>query len=312
MREPRVGVLMTGHSHGVDSAGGAQHRRRLTAVLVVTGAVMVVEVVAALVSGSLALAADAGHMFTDVAAIGIALTAMTIAERRTTSRSTFGLYRLEIFAAAVNAVILLAVAAFVVWTAVRRLDDPPEVGSGLMIAVAVLGLAANAGSLWWLREGQRESLNVRGAYLEVLGDLLGSAAVIVAGVVIATTGEQVADPVASLVVALLIVPRTWALLREAVTILLEATPSGTDLDHVRRHIVGVEGVLDVHDLHIWTISSGRPVMSAHVVVEDAWLGHSGEVLDMLQHCLAAHFDVDHCTFQVEPPGHAAHEAPTHP
>ena len=146
----------------------------------------------------------------------------------------------------------------------------------------------------------------------MLGDLLGSIAVIIAGVVIATTGNDLADPVASLVVAILIVPRTWALLREAVVVLLEATPSGTDLDHVRRHIVEVEGVVDVHDLHIWTISSGRPVMSAHVVVEDGWLSRSGEVLDTLQSCLAAHFDVDHCTFQVEPVGHAAHEAPTHP
>ena len=160
--------------------------------------------------------------------------------------------------------------------------------------------------------GQQQSLNVRGAYLEVLGDLLGSAAAVVAGVIIATTGELAADPIASLVVAALIIPRTWSLLREAVTILLEVTPTGVDLDHVRRHIVDVVGVVDVHDLHVWTISSGRPVMSAHVVVEDAWLGRSGELLDTLQDCLAAHFDVAHCTFQVEPVGHAAHEAPTHP
>jgi len=251
-------------------------------------------------------------MFTDVAAIGIALTAMTIAERRTTSRSTFGLYRLEIFAAAVNAVILLAVATFIVWSALRRLDDPPEVQSGLMLAVALVGLAANAVSIWWLHDAQQESLNVRGAYLEVLGDLLGSAAVVAAALVITTTGQEIADPIASLLVAALIVPRTWSLLREAVSILLESTPPGTDLEHVRQHIVDVEGVVDVHDLHVWTISSGRPVMSAHVVVDDAWLARSGEVLDGLQGCLAAHFDVEHSTFQVEPRGHAAHEAPTHP
>ncbi len=304
---------MSGHTHTRHASGGGdRHRRRLTAVLVVTGVVMVAEVVGALVSGSLALAADAGHMFTDVAAIGIALSAMTIAQRRTSSRSTFGLYRLEIFAAAVNAVILLGVAGFVIWFALHRLSEPPEVGSGLMITIAALGLFANAWSLWWLHESQRESLNVRGAYLEVLGDLLGSVAVVVAGVAIATTGAQVVDPIASMVVAALIVPRTWVLLREAVTILLEATPSGTDLDHVREHIVSLDGVVGVHDLHVWTISSGRPVMSVHVVVDDSWLGRSGEVLDALQHCLAAHFDVDHCTFQVEPRGHADHEAPTHP
>jgi cobalt-zinc-cadmium efflux system protein len=303
---------MSGHDHGWVGVDGAEHRRRLRAVLVLTGVVMLLEIAGAVVSGSLALAADAGHMFTDVAAIGIALTAMTIAERRTTSRSTFGLYRLEIFAAAVNAVILLAVATFIVWSALRRLDDPPEVQSGLMLAVALVGLAANAVSIWWLHDAQQDSLNVRGAYLEVLGDLLGSAAVVVAALVITTTGQEIAAPIASLLVAALIVPRTWSLLREAVSILLESTPPGTDLEHVRQHIVDVEGVVDVHDLHVWTISSGRPVMSAHVVVDDPWLARSGEVLDGLQECLAAHFDVEHSTFQVEPRGHAAHEAPTHP
>ncbi|MGA9344823.1 MAG: cation diffusion facilitator family transporter [Nocardioidaceae bacterium] len=297
------------HRQGATDSG---HRRRLTAVLGVTGTVLVAEVVGAVISGSLALAADALHMFTDVAAIGIALTAITIAERRTTSRSTFGLYRLEIFAAAVNAVLLLGVAAWIVWSAIRRLGEPPEIQTTVMIAVAALGLAANAISLYWLHGDQQESLNVRGVYLEVLGDLLGSAAVVVAGILIAVTDAPVIDPIASLAVALLIVPRTWSLLREAVTILLEATPAGVDLAHVRRHIVDVPGVLDVHDLHVWTISSGRPVMSAHVVVDDDWLRRSGEVLDALQTCLGAHFDVEHSTFQVEPRGHADHEAPTHP
>ncbi len=303
-----------GHPHHHHRQGGSDsgHRRRLLAVLGVTGTVLVAEVVGAVISGSLALAADALHMFTDVAAIGIALTAITIAERRTTSRSTFGLYRLEIFAAAVNAVLLLGVAAWIVWSALRRLGDPPEIQTSVMIGVAALGLVANAISLYWLHGDQQESLNVRGVYLEVLGDLLGSAAVVVAGILIAITDAPVIDPIASLAVALLIVPRTWSLLREAVTILLEATPAGVDLAHVRRHIVDIPGVLDVHDLHVWTISSGRPVMSAHVVVDDDWLRRSGEVLDALQTCLGAHFDVDHSTFQVEPRGHAAHEAPTHP
>lgn len=273
---------------------------------------LVAEVVGAVVSGSLALAADALHMFTDVAAIGIALTAITIAERRTTARSTFGLYRLEIFAAAVNAVLLLGVASWIIWSAVRRIGDAPEIHTTVMILVAALGLVANGVSLWWLHGDQQESLNVRGVYLEVLGDLLGSAAVVVAGLLIVITGAQVIDPIASVAVAFLIVPRTWGLLREAVTILLEATPAGVDLEHVRRHIVDIQGVLDVHDLHVWTISSGRPVMSAHVVVDDDWLRRSGEVLDSLQTCLGAHFDVDHSTFQVEPRGHADHEAPTHP
>lgn len=306
-----------GHAHAPgrgDEAASVRtdHRSRLRAVLLVTGVILVAEIVGAVLSGSLALAADAGHMFTDVAAIGTALAAMTIADRRTSERSSFGLYRVEIFAATVNAVILLAVAGWVVWSAIRRLGDPPSVGSGLMIAVAGFGLIANSVSLWWLREGRGGSLNVRAVYLEVLGDLIGSAGVVVAGVLIAITDQAVIDPIASLAVALLIVPRTWELLREAVTILLEATPAGMDLDHVRRHVVEIDGVVDMHDLHVWTISSGRPVMSAHVVVDEGWLSRSGEVLDELQSCLGAHFDVEHSTFQVEPRGHADHEAPMHP
>ena len=281
-------------------------------MLAVTSVAMVVELVGAWVSGSLALAADAGHMFTDTAAIAIALVAMTIAHRGERARSTFGLFRLEIFAAVVNAVVLLVLAGWIIWSALTRLSDPPRVESGVMLAVAVLGLGANAFSLWWLHTAQQRSLNVRGAYLEVLGDLIGSVAVILAAGVIVVTGHAIADPVASLLVAVLIVPRTFMLLAEAVNILLEATPRGTDLDHVREHITGVEGVRSVHDLHVWTISSQLPVMSAHVVLDDAWLHRSGEVLDALQVCLSAHFDVDHCTFQLEPPGHAAHEATMHP
>jgi cobalt-zinc-cadmium efflux system protein len=182
-----------------------------------------------------------------------------------------------------------------------------------MLAFAAIGLVANLVSLFVLRSGADKSLNVKGAYLEVFGDLLGSIAVIAAAAVIATTGWQAADPTASVLVALMILPRTWTLLREAVDVLLEATPKDIDLDEIRHHILTTPGVTDAHDLHVWTITSGMPVLSVHVTVEDAVLadGAGGQILDRLGACLQDHFDVEHCTFQLEPAGHAEHEHPTH-
>jgi cobalt-zinc-cadmium efflux system protein len=295
-----------GHAHSAAEA----HRGRLVAVLLLTVGILAVEVAGGLLSGSLALLADAGHMLTDVAGLSLALLAVWFAGRPATAGRTFGYYRVEILAAVVNAVLLFGVAAFVLVEAWRRLWEPPKVASGLMLAVAVVGLAANAVSMWLLRRGQAESLNLRGAYLEVLGDLLGSAAVIVAAVVIALTGFQAADAVASALIGLLILPRTWGLLRDAVDVLLEATPKGLDLDEVRRHILEAHGVVDCHDLHAWTITSGMPVLSVHVVVEDAVAGPA--VLDRLSGCLSDHFDIEHSTFQLEPAGHQDHEGPTHP
>lgn len=204
-------------------------------------------------------------------------------------------------------------AGYVLIEAVQRFINPPEVSTGVMLTVAAVGLVANAGSLLLLRGGQQASLNVRGAYLEVLGDLLGSAAVIVAAIVIRLTGFTQADAIASAAIGLLILPRTWALLREAVGVLLEATPKGVDLMEVRRHIKETPDVLDVHDLHAWTITSGMPVLSAHIVVaQDAPAdGGGGRVLDQLGECLAGHFDVAHCTFQLEAPGHREHELSHH-
>lgn len=300
------------HAHGVSA--GAAHRGRLLVVLGITTVVLVAEVIGAWLSGSLALLADAGHMFTDVAGIGLAVAAVTFAARPATSHRTFGFYRLEIFAAALNAVLLLGVAVFILVEAWQRWWDPPQVASGLMLAFAVVGLVANVVGLLVLRAGATESLNVKGAYLEVLGDLLGSVAVIVAAAVIALTGWERADAVASVAVALMIVPRTWTLLREAVDVLLEATPRGVDLDDVREHILRVPGVVDAHDLHAWTITSGMPVLSVHVVVADEVLasGQGGPILDRLGRCLDHHFDIAHSTFQLEEPGHADHEFPAHP
>jgi len=282
------------HTH-VTAAHAA--RGRLAAVLVIGLAVFVIEVAGALAANSLALLADAGHLLTDVAGVGLALLAIWFAGRPPTPGRTFGYQRLEILAAVANAVLLFGIATIVLIGAIRRIGDPPEIATRLMLAVALVGLAANALSAWLLRDAQRTSLNVRGAYLEVLGDLFASAAVIVAAIVIAVTGWTPADTIASLGIAILILPRTVRLLRDATDVLLEATPRDVDLDHVRRHILDAPGVVDCHDLHAWTITSGMNVLSAHVV-----LGRDANptlVLDELCSCLADDFDIEHSTFQLE-------------
>jgi len=301
-----------GHAHTAGTAAG-HHRRRLLVVLCLTLAVLAAEIVGGLLSGSLALLADAGHMATDAAGIALALGAVTLAQRPARGRRTFGWQRVEILAAVANGLLLLVVAGYVLVEAVRRIGEPPEIGSGLMLVVAAVGLVVNVGSLAVLHRGRDASLNLRGAYLEVLADALGSVAVIVAAVVILTTGWTPADIVASVVIGCLVVPRAWHLLREALDVLLEAAPRGVDLASVRSHILGVDGVLGVHDLHAWTITSGLPVLSAHVVVTDQALaaGHGGRVLDALCECLGEHFDMAHCTFQLEAEAHADHEAPVH-
>jgi cobalt-zinc-cadmium efflux system protein len=296
-------------AHDHHHSAAAAHRGRLAAVFAITVVVLVAELVGAALSGSLALLADAGHVLADGAGIGLALLAIRFAARPASPRRTFGYYRLEILAAVVNAVLLFGVAGFVLVEAWRRLAEPPEVASGLMLAVAAAGLVANAVSMWLLHGGQRDSLNLRGAYLEVWGDLLGSVAVLAAAAVIALTGFRAADPIASALIGVLILPRTWRLLREAVDVLLEAAPEGVDLAEVRRHLLETPGVSDVHDLHAWTITSGLPVLSVHVVLErDA---DAGRVLDGLGACLAGHFDIEHSTFQLEQPEHRGHEGATH-
>lgn len=303
---------MHSHDHGSGTAA-AQHRGRLAVVLAITASVFVAQLVGGIVSGSLSLVADAAHMLTDATGVAIALLATSLALMPPTPQRTFGLQRAEILAALANGVLITVLAGWVLWEAVQRWDDPPEVATGVMIGVACAGALANLVSLLLLRSGARESLNVRGAYLEVLGDLVGSVAVVVAGIVIATTGWDRADVVASFVIGLLILPRAWALLREVVDVLLEATPSHVDLADVRDHMMGVAGVVDVHDLHAWTISSGVVVLSAHVTVDEACIaaGRHGEVLDQLQDCMGGHFAIEHCTFQIEPLGHRDHEHDHH-
>ncbi len=282
---------------------------RLVVVFGLSIAILVIELVGGLASNSLALLADAGHVLTDVVGIGLALLAIWFGSRPASDERTFGYLRLEILAAVANAALLFAVAAFILYEAWRRLSSPPEVASGLMLAVAVVGLLVNGVSLWLLRHAQAHSLNMRGAYLEVMGDLAGSAAVIVAAVVIAVTGQTGADAVASIVIALLILPRTWRLLRDAIDVLLEATPKGMDMGHVRAHILEAPGVADVHDLHAWTITSGVNVVSAHVVLRPEADGAA--VLDFLCECLSDDFDIEHSTFQLETDDRRRLEAVSH-
>jgi cobalt-zinc-cadmium efflux system protein len=299
------------HSHDVTATGA--HRKRLIVVLVITCAVLIAEVIGGLIAGSLALLADAGHMLTDSTGLILALIAASLATRAATARRTFGLQRAEVLAALGNAMLLVGVAVWVLIKAVDRLSAPVEIDTGLMLVVAVVGVLANLAGLLVLRPAQAKSLNMRGAYLEVLGDLIGSLAVVAAAVLILITGWMPFDAIASLLIVVVIIPRAWSLLREVVDVLLEATPHGVDLSEVREHIKQVRGVVDVHDLHAWTITSGVPVLSAHVIVDHACIseGRSGEVLDRLGECLGGHFDVSHCTFQLEPVGHQEHEAAHH-
>ncbi|MER5884828.1 cation diffusion facilitator family transporter [Streptomyces sp. NPDC001941] len=302
-----------GHDHGGPAPTGtaaAAYRGRLRIALGITVSVMVVEIVGGLVSDSLALIADAAHMATDAIGLGMALLAIHFANRPATGNRTFGLARAEILAALANCLLLLGVGGYVLVEAVQRFIEPAATRGGLTIVFALVGMVANMISLSLLMRGQRESLNVRGAYLEVLADTLGSVTVLVAAGVILLTGWQAADPIASLVIGLMIVPRTVKLLRETLDVLLESAPKGVDMAEVRAHILGLDGVEDVHDLHAWTITSGLPVLSAHVVVrQDALEGAGHEkMLHELQGCLGDHFDVEHCTFQLEPGGHAVHEA----
>ena len=303
-----------GHSHGLPSGTATgRHRRKLLIVFLITISVVFVQVAGALVSGSLALLADAGHMLSDAAGVSIALLAAWIATRPPTKRRTYGYQRAEVLAALANAVLLIIIAAVIFTEAIRRIGSAPEVHTGVMLWAAAIGGLANLASLLVLHSGRRESLNVRGAYLEVLGDLLGSAAVIVSAVVIMVTGYEQADTWASILIALMILPRAWSLLKEVIDVLLEATPQGVDTEMIRDHIVRVPGISDAHDIHIWTITSGVPVFSAHVVVEDEHLTSEGmdRLLDRLTGCLSDHFDTEHCTFQLEPASHAVHEGHQH-
>ncbi|MCZ4499731.1 MAG: Cation transporter [Marmoricola sp.] len=309
-----------GHSHdfGHDlghASGRAEDRRRLVLVLAVTSSVVVVEALGAWWSGSLALLADAGHMLTDAAGLLIALSASLIATRPPNPRRTFGYHRVEILAAGMNALALFGVCGYLAYAGTRRLFDPAEVDADQLLIFAGIGLAANVVSVLILTRSKDRSLNMKGAYLEVVSDAFGSVAAIAAGILVLTTGFLRADSIASLVIAALVLPRAWSLLRETVAVLLEAAPAGLEVEEIRRHLCEVDGVVDVHDLHAWTITSGMPAMSAHVTVTDAALATRGvgAILDDLSGCVDDCFEIEHATFQVEPESHRDHEVATeHP
>ena len=291
-----------GHAHGVGARAGARHKGRLLAALLVLATVMVAEVVAAFVANSLALLSDAGHMLTDVAGLGMALAAIHVADRaQTDGGRTFGLYRLEILAALANAVLLFAVAVYVLVEAVRRWGDPPDVLVGPMLAVAVLGLVANVVAFALLRGGSKESLNVEGAYLEVVSDLVGSLGVIAAAVVIGITDWAWVDPTVGVAIGLFILPRAWRLGAQALRVLVQAAPPGFDMAGLEADLRGVAGVVDVHDLHVWTLTSEMEVASVHLMVCDGTDSHA--VLDRAREIMREGHGISHATLQVEPDTH---------
>ncbi|MBU1586638.1 MAG: cation diffusion facilitator family transporter [Actinobacteria bacterium] len=299
------------HDHEHESSG----RGRLAIALGITAAVLVAEVVGSIITGSLALLVDAAHMLTDAGGLAVALTAATLVRRPANSKRTWGMARAEVLGATAQAAILLAVGIFVLVEAVQRLFDPPEIAGTQLVVFGVIGLLGNVASIAVLASSRSKNLNLRAAFLEVFNDALGSLAVIAAAIVIATTGFQLADAIAAILIGALILPRAVLLLRDTTSVLLESTPKGLDLDSVRDHLLELPHVQAVHDLHVSQIATGLPVLTAHVVVDDECFydGHNARMLDDLQHCVSAHFavQIEHSTFQLEPAGHGAHEHPTH-
>jgi len=299
----------------LDPQAGRANRARLLITIGIVSIVLVVEVTGGILSGSLALVADAGHMLSDLTGLLVALVALTMAARPATDTQTFGHRRAEVFGALANGLILLVVVTFVAVEAATRLVEPAvaQVHAPLMLLVAILGAVANTVALLVLRGGAKDSINMRGAYLEVVGDLVGSVAVIVAAIAIVFTGFERADAIASLAIAALILPRAISLLRDVIRVLSQGTPRGTDVALIREHVISKSGVVSVHDVHVWSITPGSNVFSAHVVVEQAVFSENrtDELLDSLSACLSDHFDVAHSTFQLEPEEHADHEVDQH-
>ena len=291
--------------HGHNHTPASRNKRRLAIVFGLTALYLTAEVIGGLLTHSLALLADAGHMLTDVAGLGLALLAINFAERPATPERTYGYYRVEILAALLNAVVLIGISLYVLYEAYERFRNPPDVESGAMFIVAAIGLVINIVGVLVLRGGSSESLNMKGAYFEVMSDMLTSIGVIVAPIVMWTTGWYYADPLISAGIGLFILPRTWVLLREAVGVLLEGTPSEINLVAVREAISNITGVVGVHDLHVWTLTSGVNAMSVHAVLEDG-AAHD-EVLVAVQKCVTSNFKIAHATVQVERKGCAEWE-----
>lgn len=292
---------------GLSASAAGRHKRPLQIAFGLTFTYMIAEVVGGLATGSLALLSDAAHMGTDVVGLGMALAAIYLASRPAPAQRTYGTYRLEVLAALANSVLLFGVAGYVLFEAYQRLREPPEVLGVPMLVVAVLGLVVNLTSFRLLTAGSKESLNVKGAFLEVLSDLLGSVGVIVAAIVVATTGWTYADPLIGAGIGLFIVPRTYKLAAQAVRILIEAAPPGIDVDAVKARLLTVPGVAGVHDLHVWTLTSGMDAASGHVVLAVGADNHA--VLDQVTTVLADEYHVAHSTIQCEPADHIDRESP---
>lgn len=285
-----------GHGHGVGAATRSGMSARLTWVLAITAVFMVAEAVGGVLSGSLALLADAGHMFTDVAALGLSVFAMRLARKPPSTKRTFGYVRLEILAALVNGATLLVIAGLILVEAWERLRSPVSVNGRLMLGVAALGLLVNIVGATLLHSHAHENLNVRGAYLHVLGDLIGSVGAILAGTLILTLGWAPADPIVSVLIALLILWGAWGLMREAADILLESAPAHVDMGAILADLAGVQGLDEVHDVHVWTLTSGFVALSAHGVIDDP--REHTRVLEEVRTRMRAH-GIEHVTFQIE-------------
>ena len=295
--------MSAGHSHATVRAG---HERKLWMALGLTGSFMIAEVIGAFVTGSLALLSDAAHMMTDTLALAISLVAIQVAKRAADRKRTFGYARFEILAAAFNALLLFGVAFYILYEAYLRLQAPAEIQSTGMLVIAVLGLIVNLISMRLLSAASGESLNVKGAYLEVWSDMLGSIGVIIAAVLIMLTGWGRVDSVVAAAIGFWVVPRTWTLLKASMNVLLQGVPDGIDIDAVEQAIHAVPGVREVHDLHIWALTSGKNVLSTHLVVDPAQ-GSEQQVLAQVTELLHEQFDISHVTIQIE--GAGFHQEP---
>lgn len=294
-----------GDSHGHVTSAAGKNKKSLAIVFGLTSFYLIVEIIGGLWTGSLALLADAGHMLTDVAGVGLALLAIWFAEKPASPERTYGYYRVEILAALTNAVVLILISLYILYEAYQRFKNPPEVESAAMLGVAAVGLVINLIGVYVLRSGSSESLNMKGAYFEVLSDMLTSIGVIIAGIIMLTTGWYYADPIISAGIGLFILPRTWALLKDAVGVLIEGTPADVDLLKLRESLEKVDGVAGVHDLHVWSLTSGVNAMSVHAVLTND--DEHDEVMRRVHALCTKEFKISHVTVQTECAGFAEHE-----
>lgn len=285
---------------GNHASAGYQNKKKLVTVLALTGSYLVAEVIGGILTKSLALLADAGHMLTDVGGLALSLFAITLSQRKASPQKTYGYYRAEILAALTNAVVLIGISFYILYEAYQRFKNPPEVSSKIMLVVAAIGLVVNVVGMIILRKGSKESLNMKGAYFEVLSDMLTSIGVIIAGIIMLTTGWYYADPLLSAGIGLFILPRTWILLKDAVGVLLEGTPSDVNVADLQDAIKKIDGVKDVHDLHVWALTSGMNAMSAHVAISNG--NSSKAILEKIQELIKSNFKIAHTTIQIEEPG----------